>query len=109
MTERINELYKKHYYPNVARFYQILKENGLKKTLKEVKEIISLQAVNQIHKPIIKRRNQMKSIVAMEENEQLQIDLLDYSKYAKSNKNYSWILIGVDVFYSKGLRRTFKK
>ena len=38
MTERIDELYKKHYYPNVTRFYQILKENGIEKTLKEVKE-----------------------------------------------------------------------
>ena len=108
MTERIDELYKKHYYPNITRFYQIFKENGIKKTLKEVKEFISLQAVNQIHKPIIKRRNQMKSIVAMEENEQLQIDLLDYSKYANFNKNYSWILIGVDVFTRKGYAKPLK-
>ena len=50
----------------------------------------------------------MKSIVAMEENEQLQIDLLDYSKYAKSNKNYSWILIGVDVFTRKGYAEPLK-
>ena len=67
--ERIDELYKKHYYPNVTRFYHILKENGIKKTLKEVKEFISLQAVNQIHKPIIKRRSQERPIVAMAPNE----------------------------------------
>ena len=108
MSARIDELYKKHYYPNITRFYQILKENGIKKTLKEVKEFISLQAVNQIHKPIIKRRNQMKSIVAMEENEQLQIDLLDYSKYSNSNKNYSWILIGIDVFTRKAYAEPIK-
>ena len=58
MSERIDELYKTHYYPNVTRFYQILKENGIKRTLKEVKEFISLQGVSQIHKPIIKRRTQ---------------------------------------------------
>jgi len=88
-SEKLNELYKKHYYPNVSRFYRILKENEIKKTLKEVKEFISLQAVNQIHKPIIKKRSQEKSIVSIAPNEQLQIDLLDYSKYSNSNKNFS--------------------
>jgi effector-binding domain-containing protein len=57
-NENIEELYKKHYYPNITRFYQILKENEIKKTLKEVKEFIALQGINQIHKSIIKRRNQ---------------------------------------------------
>ena len=89
MSERIDELYKKHYYPNLTRFYQILKENGIKKTLKEVKEFIALQEISQIHKPIIKRKNQERPIVAMSPNEQLQIDLLDCSKYANSNRNFS--------------------
>ena len=80
-NENIEELYTKHYYPNITRFYQILKENGIKKTLKEVKEFIALQGINQIHKLIIKRRNQERPIVAMSPNEQLQIDLLDYSNF----------------------------
>jgi hypothetical protein len=107
-NEKLNELYKKHYYPNVSRFYRILKENEIKKTLKEVKEFISLQAVNQIHKPIIKKRSQEKSIVSIAPNEQLQIDLLDYSKYSNSNKNFSWILIGIDVFTRKAYAEPIK-
>ena len=39
IVEKIEELYKKHYYPNITRFYQILKKNGIKKTLKEVKNL----------------------------------------------------------------------
>ena len=73
-NENIEDFFKKHHYPNVTRFYQILKENEIKKTLKEVKEFIALQGINQIHKPIIKRRNQERPIVAMSPNEQLQID-----------------------------------
>jgi len=76
--------------------------------LKEVKKFIALQRIGQIHKPIINRRNQERPIVAMSPNEQLQIDLLDYSKYANSNRNFSWISIGVDVFTRKGYAEPVK-
>ena len=79
----MEELYKKHFYPSEKRFYEILKDNGIKRTHKEVKDFINIQAVNQIYKPILNFVDKQKSINSIGENEQIQIDLIDYTKYKK--------------------------
>jgi hypothetical protein len=105
----MEELYKKYYYPSENKFYQILKEHNISVTHKEVKDFISKQNVSQIHKPVLNIKSNLLSIVAFSENEDWQIDLLDYSKYKKSNKNYSWILIAVDVFSRKAYAQPCQK
>ena len=76
-------LYKNNFYPSEKRFYEILKENNIKATHKDVKEFINNQAVNQIHKPILNIVKKLKPIFSIGENEQIQMDLLDYTKYKK--------------------------
>lgn len=98
----MEKLYKDNFFPSEKRFYDILKENGYKLTHKEVKEFIEKQAVSQVHKPILKIKTKQKSIVASSPEEQLQIDILDYSKYKTSNRYYAWILLAIDIFTRKG-------
>ena len=95
-------LYKNNFYPSEKRFYEILKENNIKATHKDVKEFINNQAVNQIHKPILNIVKKLKPIFSIGENEQIQMDLLDYTKYKKSNRHFGWILLAIDVFTRKG-------
>ena len=77
----MDKLYVEYNFPSAQRFYEILKEKGIKHTLKEVKEFIKNQNVAQVHKPIIKNKNKLSSITANEPYEIFQIDLLDYQKY----------------------------
>lgn len=101
-------LYKNHNYPPANRFYQILKENDIKATHTEVKEFISKQAVNQVHKKVEYRRSKSKHFTASYPNEIFQIDLLDYQKYSHQNKGYKWILICIDIFTRKAYARPVK-
>ena len=94
----IEELYVKYNYPSVAKFVQILKANGKSFTNKEVKDFISKQSVAQVHKPIQNIKSNQKFIFALEPLECVQIDLLDYQKYAAKNKGYRYILIAIDIF-----------
>ena len=83
MYKLIEALYKNNFYPSEKRFYEILKENNIKPTHKDVKEFINNQAVNQIHKPILNIIKKLKPIFSIGENEQIQMDLIDYTKYKK--------------------------
>jgi hypothetical protein len=106
--EDIMRLYKMNYFPSESRFYEILKENGIKRTHKEVINFIENQALKQVFQPIVKRVKDLKPIVAFTENEQMQMDLLDYSKYKTSNKYFSWILIGIDIYTRKAYAEPLK-
>lgn len=101
-------LYKDYNYPAVGKFYSILKGEGLKYTLKEVKDFVEAQNVAQVHKAVNKQRKKLMSIVANAPNEIFQIDLLDYTKYSKQNKGFKWILICVDVFTRKAFTAPMK-
>ena len=50
----MEKLYIENNYPSSNRFYQILKENGIIKSHKEVKEFIEKQSVQQGHSRVIK-------------------------------------------------------
>ena len=101
-------LYKKYAFPSASRFYEILKENGLKVSHSAVKEFVNNQAVAQIHKPVKHVVAQQRNITASEPNEIWQIDLLDYHNYNKQNKGYNWILIAVDFFTRKAYAEPIK-
>lgn len=94
----MEELYSANNYPSLKRFTEILKENGIKKTQKEIKEFIQNHKVNQLHKPVQKIRKNLKHITASSPNEIWQMDLLDYQKYSKQNKGFKYIFIAVDIF-----------
>jgi hypothetical protein len=98
MEDELNKLYKKYNYPSIRKFSQILKQNNIIIANKELKLFIEKQSVNQVHKRTPTQKQMYKFIWAYEPYEMLQIDLLDYKKYSRINKGYSFILIAVDIF-----------
>ena len=94
----MERIYKEYNYPSLKQFTEILKENGIKKTQKEIKAFIKNQEVSQLHTPVQKIKQNLKHITASSPNEIWQIDLLDYQKYSRQNKGYKFIFIAVDVF-----------
>lgn len=94
----MEDIYREYNYPSLKRFTEILKDRGLKKSQKEIKEFIEKQNVGQLHKPVQKVKKNLKHITASSPNEIWQIDLLDYQKYSRQNRGFKYILICVDVF-----------
>ena len=104
----MDALYKKYNFPSAGKFCQILKENGVKATHKQVKEFIEKQSVAQVHKPVVHRIAQQQTITAESINQDWQIDLLDYSNYSTKNRGHKWILICIDVFSRKAYAEPLK-
>lgn len=104
----MERLFKQYNYPSLKRFSEILKENGIKVSQKEIKEFLKNQAINQLHKPVQKVKKNLKHITASSPNETWQIDLLDYQKYGRQNKGYKYIFICVDVFTRKAKAEPIK-
>lgn len=91
----LNELYKKNFYPSIAKFYQICKNNGVKRTYKQLREFIDNQTVEQLHKVTVPRD---RFITASDINEGYQMDLVDYSKFNRTNNGIKWLLVIIDIF-----------
>lgn len=101
-------LYKTNNYPSVRIFYNILKENNLKATLKQVKEWVQRQNVAQVHKPVSTIKRKLKYITASSPYDTYQIDLLDYQKYARNNGGNHYIMICVDIFTRQAFTEPIK-
>jgi hypothetical protein len=85
------------------KLYKKLKAAGHDVTIKEVESVLKNQLVDQVYKPIGKYKKKFSSIVAPSYLHNIQVDLLDMSTLAKFNKNYKWIMNGVDVFSRKAV------
>jgi len=94
----MEELYIKYNYPGLDKFKKLLKANDIMYTSKELEHFMSKQSIQQVHKPVAEMKAKQKYIVALDIGEMLQIDLLDYQKYAKKNNGYKYIFIAVDIF-----------
>jgi hypothetical protein len=99
MEATILQYYKQYSYPSAPVLYKILKNNGEAVTLKQVKETIDKQVINQTQKKV---KSKISShIVAFHEFEIVLADLIDLSMYSTTNKNYKWLLVVEDVFTRK--------
>ena len=97
----MENLYKINNYPSATRFYDILKENNIKASHKEVKAFVDKQNVQQVLKPIFHQKSSSRNIVAVAPFSMWQIDLLEYLKYSKTNKGIKYLLVCVDLFTRK--------
>ena len=102
MNDKIVELAKQYGFPSSDKLLQIMKSMNIPVTLKQVRKVLESQQTYQVHKQTSKSVQVESHIVAYWPNEVWQIDLLDMSTLATKNKNFSWILIIVDVFTRQG-------
>ena len=58
MEKIISKLYEESYYPNLNELYQILKDNNISVTKKQVKEFLDKQHVEQVTKETKKRKKE---------------------------------------------------
>lgn len=100
MEQKILNAYKRYSYPGAQKLHQLLKQEGIKATLKQVKGVIAKQTTYQLHKKQAKKVK--KHMVAFLPSHKWLIDLLDMQNYARENKGYRYILLGIDVFTREG-------
>ena len=91
----MEELYILYGFPSLSKFWEIVKNEGYK--YKDVKKFIEQQKVDQVHKQV----NKKNGFIVGYDGEYM-ADLLDMSKYNRSNSGYKWILIVVDLFTRRG-------
>ena len=99
-------------YSSAQRLYEQAKQKGLDVSLSQVKKWLAQQETYvrlQQSRKSFKRAQTYVSHMA----DQLQIDLVDMSKYENENKGYRWILTGIDVFsryfFAVSVRRKHKE
>lgn len=102
----LEQLYKKFNYPGQDKLYQLAKKEGLRVTIKQIKEFLNKQQVAQVYK---KESPKKGFIVSFNPDEKVQMDLIDMSNFVKRNKGYSWIFVIIDIFTRKIIAYPIKK
>ena len=90
----MEQLWKESGYLKANKFYKYLKDNGHKKTMKEVKDFLNKQLSIQITKPV-KKNKIYPTIVGVSVNNIYQMDIMVYNRYAVNG--YKYILGVIDV------------
>ncbi len=96
----LNDNWIKYGFPSIQKFEDILKSKNITHTKKDVSEFIQNQDTYQEHRQT--KRKSYGHIIAHAIDEIWQADLIDYTKYARSNKGFKWILLMIDIFSRKG-------
>ncbi len=102
-VKRIKEAYydPKTGFVDPSKLYKKMVKEGLNVTLEEVEEVVGRQLVDQVYRPIGKFKRKYDPIVSPAKGNNMQVDLLDMSKYSKFNKGFKWLMNGVDVYSRK--------
>lgn len=104
----IEEYYLKYNFPASAKLYKLLKEDGHDIQLKEVRGFLANQKEHEQLKIKQVKKKQSGHITAFTYKQNAQMDIFDISKYSKSNKNYKYLLVLIDVFSRKVFARPLK-
>ena len=96
----IEQYYEQSNYAGLDTLYKLIKKSNSHITKNMVKQFLDNQEQEQILKRTIKPKDQ-GHICALNQFENVQIDLYDLSKYSGSNSNYSYLFAMVDVFTRK--------
>jgi hypothetical protein len=100
-NDKINMFYEEYNFPSGARLYNILKNNDVKVTKKEVDEFLNSKKEYQLLKVKKISKNREGHITAITYEEIAQLDIYDLKKYYKHNSKYKYILALIDVFSRK--------
>lgn len=105
--EQIEQVWKDSGYPGAQRLWALLKSKNISVKLKDVQDFVSQQDVAQLHKPAPKD-SKSNHITSAGNALDYQADLLDMSKYARSNQSMNWILLVEDIFSRKSFAAPIK-
>jgi hypothetical protein len=94
--EQIKSLYQSHGYPGADKLFAIAKAKGISVKLADVKSFVAEQTVAQLHKA--PKKVAETPITVDGKDTQYQMDLLDYSAYARNNGGNSWILVVENIW-----------
>jgi hypothetical protein len=94
----LDKIMEDNLYPSPQVLYQLAKQENPKITMNQIKKYIESKSAYQQTKEKHVKKTSMGYIVAFEKMKNLQIDLLDLSKYSKTNKGYKYVLIMIDIF-----------
>ena len=83
-------------YQSAERLYQKAKGDGLKISRRLVKKWLETQDTYTRYKPVVKKHKFRKTYVRGLAD-QIQMDLVDFGKYARENKGNRWILTAVEI------------
>ena len=83
-------------YQSRERLYQKARESGLKVSRRKVNKWLEAQDTYTMHKPVRKRHKFQKTYVN-DLADQIQLDLVDMSKFSHKNQGYRWILTGIEI------------
>ena len=84
-------------FSSVKNLFEEAKKKNNSITLKEVKDWLSKQITYTLHKPI-KKKFQRNKIIVARIDEQWEADLVDMREFANKNKNNNYILTIIDCF-----------
>ena len=94
----LDKIMEDNLYPSPQVLYKIVKETNPKITMNQIKKYIESKSAYQQTKEKHVKKTSMGYVVSFEKMKNLQIDLLDLSKYHKTNKGYKYVLIMIDIF-----------
>ena len=104
----LEQLYKKYNYVGISKLNALAKKEGVKTTMKEIKEFIEKQHIAQVHSTT-KNKKKRGYIVSFFPFERFQADLIDMSRYGPHNNGYNWIFLFIDIFTRKIYAWAMKK
>lgn len=98
-TQELYDIWKKSGFVAAGKLHQLVKSKNLSYSKTDIENFLKKQSVAQQHKSI--KKVSRNPIVAPYPDYELQIDLLDLTKFGKKNKGNNWILIAIDIFSRK--------
>jgi len=97
----ILSLYKKYNRPAAQKLYLLAKNEGIKTTLKDIKEFLSSRSEEQQLKETKHTKQSQGHIISYNPFNRLQLDIFVLKKYERYNKGYGYILCIIDIFSRK--------
>ena len=107
----LQDIYIKYNFPGINKLHDLIHKSHPKSTITrdECKTFLSVQTHNQLLNPqVVKRKNKLGHITSLYPYETIQMDIAFLPAYRKSNDNYKYFLVVVDVFTRRAFVRPLK-
>jgi len=107
--DALKQIYNKYFGLGVNSLYNIAREKGVKVSRKQVSDFVKQQSERQVFRQAQRQTKGRGHIVSNFPKHDIQIDILDMSRWSRFNKGFKYILVIIDVFTRKGYAYPLKK